>query len=152
VIHIFRFPQHVAQNADRYTDTVSRCPSPQGVGRALIHSLPAFPIKHPHGFNVSSARSICPQRLHFIGCLQDATTEMLSFFIAFRDPKGHDSTLENTVSSVPQLGAQPQRPIANRPQVDNLPHVDLTILIPVRGPEAHQDRSEICPTRAATSS
>jgi hypothetical protein len=94
VIHIVCFPQHVAQNADRYTDTVSRCPSPQGVGRALIHSLPAFPIKHPHGFNVSSARSICPQRLHFIGCLQDATTEMLSFFIAFRDPKGHDSTLE----------------------------------------------------------
>jgi hypothetical protein len=100
VIHIVCFPQHVAQNADRYTDTVSRCPSPQGVGRALIHSLPAFPIKHPHGFNVSSARSICPQRLHFIGCLQDATTEMLSFFIAFRDPKGHDSTLENTVSPV----------------------------------------------------
>jgi hypothetical protein len=54
------------EDRDRYTDTVSRCPSPQGVGRALIHSSPAFPIKHPHGFNVSSARPTCPQRLHLL--------------------------------------------------------------------------------------
>ena len=56
-----------------------------------------------------------------------------------------EGTLEkHHVAPIQAMGAHPGRPIANRPQVNNLPHV---VFIDVRGPQAHKDRSEICPTR-----
>jgi len=43
-----------------------------------------------------------------------------------KDAAGHEKVggaAENTLSTVPQIGNNPGRPIANRPQVDNLPYV-----------------------------
>ena len=69
---------------------------------------------------------------------------LLVFFITFRDPKGHDSTVEKHVSQLGSAGACQGRRITNPPQVGNLPHL---VFIAVLVPQAHQDRSEICPTR-----
>jgi hydrogenase maturation factor HypF (carbamoyltransferase family) len=70
----------------------------------------------------------------------------LVFFVTFRDPQGHDSTLEKHLSPYGGPRECQGRRIANPPQVNNLPHVDPAFFITVGGPEAHQGRSEICPT------
>jgi len=44
------------------------------------------------------------------------------FFIAFRDPHGHD-TVKAPCRRTRGLAHTPGRPITNRPQIDNLPHV-----------------------------
>ena len=66
-------------------------------------------------------------------------------------PGRGEGTVENTLSPVLSVGTLPRRPITNRPQVTNrlptCPTWRASVFITLCEPQAHGDRSEICPTR-----